>query len=373
MIVVIFLLFVLYFGLLKVLYTGFVKTIEQRHAKSNVDIRFLSVIVPFRNEAQHIANVLSDLLAQQYPAEKFEILLVNDHSEDNSMSRAEEILQVSAFSNYTFIQPASFGKKSAITEGVKQAAGHIIVTIDADCRVGTKWLQSIHSVFDDDKVKMVFGPVRIEPNNSLFSKMQSIEFSSLVGSGAASMAYGIPTMCNGANLAFRKKIFQEVGGYEGNEQIASGDDEFLMRKIAKKFPGGIKFNNYKEGIVTTSAQNSLSAFIAQRIRWAGKWSAHQDWKSKLLALFIFSFHTMLLVAPFFVLHDRLLLSMLGVSLICKAITEYRFLRIVNFWLNIRWHWSAFILLQVTYSLYAVVTALLALFVKPNWKGRKINL
>lgn len=373
MIVVFFLIFVLYFGLLKVLYTGFVRTIEHRNEKSSIDIRFISVIVPFRNEAQSITNVLKDLLAQQYPVDKFEILLVNDHSEDNSMASAETILQASAFSNFTFIQPAAFGKKSAITEGVKQATGHIIVTLDADCRVGTNWLQSIHSMFDADKIKMVFGPVRIEPNSSLFSKMQAIEFSSLIGSGAASMAYGIPTMCNGANFAFRKGVFQEVGGYEGNEHIASGDDEFLMRKIAKKFPGGIKFNHYNEGIVTTAAQRSLFAFMVQRIRWAGKWRNHQDVKSRVLALFIFLFHTMLLVAPFFVLHDRFLFTMLGVLLICKAIIEYRFLRIVNFWLNVRWSWPAFILLQLTYSLYAIVTALAALFIKPNWKGRKINL
>ena len=370
MVVIIFIVFVLYAGLLKMLYSGFVKIIEQRPTETIKATQTLSVIVPFRNEELNISQLLSDLFAQQYPTEKFEILLVNDHSEDQSMLKAEEVINTSSFSNCIFIQPAKFGKKAAITEGVKHATGNVIVTVDADCRVGADWLKSINAMFVDENVKMVFGPVRIESGNSIFSNMQSIEFSSLIGSGAASMAYGIPIMCNGANLAFRKEIFDKVSGYEGNTQIASGDDEFLMRKIARNFPSGIKFNNYKQGVVSTNPQSSLSEFTAQRIRWAGKWRAYQDVKSKILAVFIFSFHVLVLSLPFFVLRGKFPLLFISVLILGKAFIEYKFLHLVTRWLGIRWHWPAFILLQITYSLYAVVTGLAALFVKPMWKGRK---
>jgi biofilm PGA synthesis N-glycosyltransferase PgaC len=369
MVVVIFIVFVLYFGLLKMLYTGFVKSIEQRSDEADKNVLSLSVIVPFRNEEHNLPNVLRDLFSQQYPIDNFEILLVNDHSEDKSMQSAEEVLKASSFAKCTFIHPTANGKKAAIAEGVKHATGNVIVTIDADCRVGPDWLKSINAMFTSDDVKMVFGPVKIEPGNSIFSKMQSIEFSSLIGSGAASMAYGTPTMSNGANLAFRKQTFEEVGGYEGNIKIASGDDEFLMRKIAVKYANGIRFNNYKQSIVTTTPQNSLLEFIAQRIRWASKWSAHRDSKSKILAVFIFSFHAFLISAPF-VLRDKFSLILLANLFLLKAIGEYRFLRVVNFWLNNQWNWLAFILLQLTYSLYAVATGFASLFVKPVWKGRK---
>lgn len=373
MVVVIFLFFVLYFGLVKILYSGFVKIIEQPRPEVSKSVQSLSVIVPFRNEEQNISKVLGDLFQQNYPTDKFEILLVNDHSEDHSMQKAEETIKASSFSTCIFIHPVKSGKKAAIEEGVRHARGNVMVTIDADCRVDRDWLKSINALFADEGVKMVFGPVRIEPGNSIFSNMQSIEFSSLIGSGVASMAHGVPTMCNGANLAFRKETFNEVGGFEGNMQIASGDDEFLMRKISQKHPKGVAFNNYKQSIVVTDPQNTLSDFFAQRIRWAGKWRAHQDVKSKLLALFIFSFHALLLVSPFLVMHNKLALGGFGVLFLCKAVVEYRFLRIVNFWLNARWNWMAFILLQLTYSLYAVVTGVAALFVKPVWKGRKIKL
>lgn len=373
MVVIIFLVFVLYFGLLKILYAGFAKITDQPQPLKASITHSLSVIVPFRNEEHNISKLLGDLFQQNYPQEKFEILLVNDHSDDYSMQKAEDAIKASSFSKCTFIHPSKHGKKAAITEGVRQANGSIIVTIDADCRVNRDWLTSINSMFIDSTVKMVFGAVRIEPTNSVFQKMQSIEFSSLIGSGVASMAHGIPTMCNGANLAFCKETFNEVGRYEGNMQIASGDDEFLLRKISKKYPAGIAFNIYKQAIVITNPQNTLSDFFAQRIRWAGKWRAHNDFKSKLLALFIFLFHVVVLVSPFLILSNKLALSMLGVLFLCKAVLEYRFLRFVNFWLNARWNWFAFILLQVTYSLYAVVTGVAALFVRPVWKGRKIKL
>jgi cellulose synthase/poly-beta-1,6-N-acetylglucosamine synthase-like glycosyltransferase len=313
---------------------------------------------------------MRDLFHQNYPKENFEILLLNDHSEDGSMAVAEETLKLSAFSKCTFIHPALAGKKAAITEGVKHAMGKIIVTIDADCRVGPEWLASIDRNFSHDAVKMVFGAVKIEPTKTIFQSMQAIEFASLIGTGAATMAYGIPTMSNGANLAFRKLAFEEVDGYEGNLEIASGDDEFLMRKIAAKYQDGIRFNNDQQGIVVTNPQSSVGDFFYQRIRWAGKWSAHTDVKTKLLAVFIFIFHAAILVTPVIATFNDNVWVAVGFILLVKAYLEYRFLRIVNFWLNVSWSWPAFILLQATYSFYAVSVGIATLFVKPVWKGRK---
>lgn len=366
------LLLIVYGYLVTKLFSGFGQIIIETSEKVSGNLRTVSVLVPFRNEEENIGQLLHDLFQQNYPKENFEILLLNDHSDDLSMKVAEEVLRISSFSKCTFIHPATSGKKAAITEGVKHASGEIIITIDADCRVGQNWLASINKKFSQDSAKMVFGPVRIEPAKTIFQSMQAMEFASLIGTGAATMAYGIPTMSNGANLAFRKDVFKEVGGYEGNIKIASGDDEFLMRKIFKKYPKGIRFNNDQKSIVSTLPQNSLHDFILQRIRWAAKWSAHTDFSSKLLAVFIFLFHAAILVIPFLPIFDRAVLWLGVVALLIKGFLEYRFLRIVNFWLKVPWSWTAFILLQVTYSFYAVSIAMATLFVRPVWKGRKIR-
>lgn len=370
MVAIITMLFLSYYALLWMLHSGFIKVLQQKEVVAKDDLPFLSVVVPFRNEEKNIGLLLSDLFAQRYPQDQFEILLVNDHSTDQSLQQAEAAIRASSFSNIVMVQPAGHGKKASLAEGIRQSRGSIIVTTDADCRLNSNWLESIGKLYHYDSIKLVFGPVRIESGKSIFSKMQAIEFSSLIGSGAATMAYGIPTMSNGANFSFRKNAFYEVGGYTDNAHIASGDDEFLMRKFAKKFPAGIRFNVTQESIVSTLPQPTLSTFFNQRIRWAGKWKAHQDTKSKLIALYVFIFHAMILSLPVLVFTNVLSGYLVLALLVGKALLEFKFLHTVISWLNVKWNWLAFVLLQFSYSLYAVSVGLTSNFIRSVWKQRK---
>ncbi len=357
------------YGLLVIaLNAGWIKAIKLK-TESKHSARFVTVIIATRNEEANIGFLLDDLVSQEYPRDHVEVILVDDHSEDKTRLVVEEKIRKFPFSNLKLIQANDEGKKSAITTGIGQAMGEVIVTTDADCRMGVNWLQSSIACFDNT-TQMVFGPVKIEQRDSLFSKMQSMEFLSLVGSGAATMAYGIPTMCNGANLAFRREVFHEVSGFEGNVKIASGDDEFLMRKIAQKYPHGIRFNNSQESVVTSIPQQRVSRFISQRLRWAGKWKHHQDFGSKLLAVYVFLFHAMVLSVP--VLYTTGYLSGYWVAsgLLIKLIVEFMFLYHIALWLNIRWHWPSFLLLQLLYSVYAVGIGIASLFLRASWKGRK---
>lgn len=332
--------------------------------------KFISVIIPFRNEERSIGQLISDLQQQEYTREKFEVILINDHSEDSSVSVINDALRgpVSA----RLLNNASHGKKSALTKGIRHAEGEIIVTTDGDCRVGRGWLRSINNSFYDESVKMSFGPVKFQTDHTVFSRMQAIEFASLIGTGAATAAFGFPTLCNGANLAFTRDAFTATGGYDGNDHIASGDDEFLMRKIEAVYPDSIRFNNSPDSIVTTVSQKTLIDFLNQRLRWAGKWRYHDGTNSKLLAIFIFLFHLSVIVLPLFVLvGDISLYVMLGL-LGAKALVEFFFLRPVCTWLGIRWHGLSFVILQFIYPVYAVGVAVAAWFKAPFWKGRPLT-
>jgi cellulose synthase/poly-beta-1,6-N-acetylglucosamine synthase-like glycosyltransferase len=219
---------------------------------------------------------------------------------------------------------------------------------------------------------MTFGAVKIEADHSLFSRMQALEFCSLIGSGASTAGFGFPTLCNGANLAFTKDVFTETGGYDGNEHIASGDDEFLMRKIEAKYPNAIWFNNNPDNVVTTRPQRTLNSFLSQRIRWAGKWRHHEGTNSKLLAVYIFLFHLSVMIFPFFVIMgDISVYVMLGL-LVAKAVVEFFFLRQVSSWLSVAWDGLSFLLLQLVYPFYAVGVAVAGLFKKPVWKDRTLT-
>lgn len=353
------------FGLI----TGWIKAIAQPVAGVMKE-KFISVIIPFRNEEKTIGHLIHDLQHQEYPRDKFEVVLINDHSEDSSVGVINEELRgpISA----KLLNNAAHGKKSALTKGIRHAIGTIVVTTDADCRVKPGWIRSINNSFSDESIKMTFGAVRLETDHSLFSKMQALEFSTLIGSGASTAAFGFPTLCNGANLAFTKDAFTETGGYDGNEYIASGDDEFLMRKIEAKYSNGIRFNNNPENVVTTYPQKTLDSFLSQRIRWAGKWRHHDGTNSKLLAVYVFLFHLSVMMLPFFVLMgDISVYVMLGL-LVAKAVVEFLFLRQVSSWLTVPWHGLSFFLLQLVYSVYAVGVAVTALFKKTAWKGRALT-
>ena len=178
-------------------------------------------------------------------------------------------------------------------------------------------------------------------------------------------------MCNGANLAFRKPVFEEVSGYQGSEHIASGDDEFFLRKVASHHPQGIRFNNQSVGVVETNASKSITDFFSQRIRWAGKWKAHGVGFSSALAFFIFIFHTLTILLPVLAglqfLSWTVALSLLIGKLLLEAVFLFPILRFCTR----RFYPLIFLLLQFIYPFYVVCFGLAANFLRTEWKGRKI--
>jgi poly-beta-1,6-N-acetyl-D-glucosamine synthase len=224
-----------YCFLVIMLIIGWNKSIRASESSRSAPEEFISVIIPVRNEAKQMERLLVNLAKQHYT--NFEVIIMDDHSSDDTLKiiRSYPMPQLSVHTN------SGQGKKQAITEGVKRSAGQLIVTTDADCSFHPDWLKTMNRYFQDKKVLFLFGGVRIYDTPNFFTKMQAVEFASLIGSAAATAAFNIPTMCNGANLAYRKHVFEEVKGYEGNVHVPSGDDEFLMRKIHKKFPEGILF------------------------------------------------------------------------------------------------------------------------------------
>jgi cellulose synthase/poly-beta-1,6-N-acetylglucosamine synthase-like glycosyltransferase len=344
----------------------------RRALKTQIARPFISVIVPVRNEAHTITRLLNTLSKQDYAAENFEVLVINDHSSD----KTEEVVKAWTKENpeisVTLLNQNAehHGKKAALACGIAHAKGEIMVTTDGDCVVQPGWLSSIAYAFSP-QVKLLVGAVRLLDDRSWLSKLQLVEFASLVGTGVATLGWGIPTMCNGANLAFRKSVFEEVNGYQGSEHIASGDDEFFLRKVASHHPQGIRFNNQSVGVVETNASKSITDFFSQRIRWAGKWKAHGVGFSSALAFFIFIFHTLTILLPVLAglqfLSWTVALSLLIGKLLLEAVFLFPILRFCTR----RFYPLIFLLLQFIYPFYVVCFGLAANFLQTEWKGRKI--
>ncbi len=172
--------------------------------------------------------------------------------------------------------------------GVGRARGELIVATDADCQHDPDWLRAMASPFAAG-ADIVAGPVVYSDRKTMFQRFQAMEFLGLMGVGAGFFGIGYPRLCNGANLAYRREMFLAVSGFEGNEGVHSGDDEFLLHKIVYQKGGAAEFVVRPEAIVRTAAAPTMRSFLRQRIRWASKGRQYDDGRfvSFLLLLFVY--------------------------------------------------------------------------------------
>jgi cellulose synthase/poly-beta-1,6-N-acetylglucosamine synthase-like glycosyltransferase len=334
---------------------------------------FISVIVPVRNEETNILNLLHDLLKQDLYFHFFEVIVIDDYSDDSTFEIVNHFkreypdfpLSVSKVVGNQLIS----NKKVAITQAIHSAKGELMVCTDGDCRVGTHWLSTIWGFYRRFEPEFITAPVALDFAKSSFAKMQMVEFASLVGSGAATLFWGAPTMCNGANIAYTKKIFIEVGGFEGNMEILTGDDEFLMQKVYQKTPQKVLFLKSDAAIVRTAALPSLYHFYQQRKRWASKWKLHKSVAVKLIAFTVFCYHLLNLIAFYLLFWANTHQTIILLHFLLKLCVEFVFLIRIHNFLNRGKYWFYILPLQLLYSPYAVVMGLVANIGAYQWKGR----
>ena len=335
---------------------------------------YISIIIPFRNESQNILESLSSIEKQDYPKDKFEVIFVNDFSDDESLAllvKAEKSLNVKIISvpeDYSKYQH----KKRAIRFGIENSTGSIIATTDGDCIHGTKWLRTIAGQFDKE-TGFVSGPVEFIEESTLFNRMQKLEFSGLVLTGAGLIGIKEPIICNAANIAYRRKAFDEVSGFEYKHSLSSGDDELLMQKIRKETAYKIKFCMNKEAVVRTSCNRNLNQFYQQRKRWASKGLFYSNHililKLVLIFLFYLSFPLQLALGIF---NSPLFLISMLLCFSIKAIMEYLILKTGADNLFSKSILSPFIpaeILHIPYILIAGISGTLGNYI---WKERKIK-
>ena len=341
---------------------------------SGSDLIKVSVIIPVRNEQSNIIRILDSLAVQTYPAHCYEIIIMDDNSTDNTVQFVEEYKNAEKV-NISIFQMANYGsesgspKKAAITKGVDLAFGEIILITDADVYIPETWIHSYSGAFLKSGAKFISGPVIIRARDSFYEEMQSVEFAVLVTTGASSLYLGYPNMCNGANLGFRKDAFKKVGGYEGNDRIISGDDEFLLFKMHKFFPDGILFLKSKNVLIQTKPVSNIKDFYHQRRRWSGKWSVHSNKNNKMLAIYVFIVNINFLLIPVFWLLGFVGVYLVFAAFLIKMCLEYFLIRSFYQEYSKQMKMIPFVVTSLLYSIYAITFGILANFGSYNWKGR----
>ena len=335
---------------------------------------FISIIVPFRNESENILISLKSLNEQNYPEDKYEILYVNDFSEDDSF---QKLLSSEKSKNVKVLNvPADYlenaNKKRAVKYGIENSKGDIIVTTDADCTHSQNWLKTLLQCMDE-KTGFVSGPVEFMDGSSLFSKIQKLEFAGLVLTGAGLIGANKPTICNAANIAYRKKTFIEVGGFNYKVKLSSGDDELLMQKIWRETNSKIKFCWDQEAVVKTISNSDLTQFYHQRKRWASKglFYGNKMLVFKLILIYFFYAGLITQVAlSLFVSINYLVLFILSIAL--KYLLEYQIVKKGKKLLSLKNVIKFFPIAEFLQIPYIIIAGFSGVFGNYNWKQRKIK-
>ena len=333
----------------------------------------VSIIVAARDEELNIGKTIDDLIAQKYPKALTEIIIIDDHSTD----KTAEIVLSYTDKNVKLIKlnedsALNSYKKKAIQTAIGTCSGDLIITTDADCRMGENWLDTIVQLYEEQDYKMISSPVAYFQERNLFERLQSLEFLYLIGLGASTIGNKSPSTCNGANLAYEKNTFYEVGGFQGIDDLASGDDELLLHKIAAKYPDKIGFLKNREAIVYTHAKENLGSFIQQRKRWASKSTRYKNKAIIVLGVFVWIFNLSIFtnfIAGLF-LPGFLIISFY--QLLVKMILESLFLWNVTGFAKRRSLMVLIPVLNVLHILYIIYIGIAGNSGKYNWKGRMVR-
>lgn len=374
------LLFIGYGGLM-LYYRNAWKKIPSLNLPTVVKTSSIAIIIPARNEAERLPVLLGSLKNQQYPGNAFEVIVIDDHSTDNTFNIASDFrgLNITCIRLADHVKGAiNSYKKKAIEIGIAHTQAELIITTDADCIAPPKWLKHINAFYQSHQPKMIIMPVAYRKEKTALDIFQSLDFMVLQGITGAAVHQQFHAMCNGANLAYTKNAFSAVNGFEGIDHIASGDDMLLLQKMSGQFPKDIHYLKDSSVIVETEATPDVISFFRQRIRWASKAGSYKDPKIIAIMLGVYTANCCLLFFPFLFLISNgkyvglLLWQWYMICWMIKIISEMFFLIPVTTFFKKQYLQKWFVIAQPIHVLYTFISGTLGMFGKYSWKGRKVQ-
>ncbi len=345
----------------------------------SIPATYISIIIAVRNEEKNVDALLESLWQQSYSKDLFQVIIIDDYSEDETWNKLTQFNPRGLNTLFTRLSDHTnegeiiqSHKKKAIETGIKLAKGTLIVTTDADCLFPVDWLITIARFYEKNKAKFIAAPVRITAAASLLSVFQTLDFLTLQGITGASVFKRIHSMCNGANLAYEKAAFMEVGGFKGIDDIPSGDDMLLMHKIYRKYPENVFYLKSSAAIVSTAAMSSWKQFFHQRIRWASKSGSYDDKRIVGVLVLVYVLNFCFLILGFAAFFSPTWLFFFILLLVAKVLIEFPFVLSVAAFFRQQFLLKYFLLLQPLHIAYTIIAGWLGRFGSFEWKGRRIK-
>ena len=372
--IVFFLIVVVYVIFIAQLIYGFGKVKSFERIKETPKNTF-SIIVPYRNEAKNLPDFLLSIAELKYPSELFELILVDDFSKDNSeriyinWRIANDQIDTTLLEN---LRLSNSPKKDAISRAVPIIKHEWIITTDADCIANENWLLILDNFIQQTKnAEMVVGAVVYKTKNNWFHHFQQLDLLSLQGTTIGSFGLGKPFMCNGANFAYTKKLYNELGGFGGITDTASGDDVMLLQKAVHTNSDKVHYLKHSDSIVKTKPENDLFKLFMQRVRWASKTTSYKNRYAKILAVVVLLMNVLLVVGCWLSVVGYLDWRLLLFGFLIKYIVDYVLFFQSNSYLR-----NGKFLFQIAssllYPIFCSTVGLYSLFGSYTWKGRRFK-
>lgn len=363
-----FVILAIYVVLIGSLFYGFQKmkpfTSDEIVPKTN-----FSIVVPFRNEPENLPKLLHTISLLDYPKELFEVILVDDESEDEFrlLDSARTDINARIVEN---VRKSNSPKKDAIETAIEIAKHDWIITTDADCLVQNNWLKTIDAYIQKEKKRMVVAGVCYLPQSGFLHAFQNLDFLSLQGATIGSFGLNKPFMCNGANFAYEKNFFSALNGFEGNSNMASGDDVFLLQKAVLKDKNVVGFCMNNESVIATKSESSWNDLFQQRVRWAAKSTGYSSWFGKLTALLVFSTNVTWITVFVMWLLGSLNQNWFALFVALKFIVDLLLLQKTASLFRTKLQWL--FLASLLYPFFSSAVAIYSLFGNFTWKGRQFR-
>ena len=337
-----------------------------------------SILIPFRNEAENLPELLDSIFSLNYPKDLFEVIFIDDQSEDASAQIINGLINErhpKELFNFKIIQNDRLSKspkKDAINSAIAISKYDWLITTDADCQLPKYWLDAFDECIQNNALNCIAAPVTYGDNDSFFRRFQTLDFLSLQAATIGGFGIGMPFLCNGANFAYRKMAFNEIDGFSGNLDIASGDDIFLLEKFKNLDAQKVAFLKSTDAIVTTKPVTTLDQLIQQRLRWASKTSRNPNVITKLVGGIVLSANLVFAALPFLWFFNFMTLkTVIALFVIKFAIDLLLLFKAVRFFRQ-ETLLSSYIFSSLLYPFFSVYIVLLSLFQSYRWKGRSFK-
>lgn len=335
----------------------------------NQDENKISIIIPFRNEARNLDSCIKSLKRLDYNTDLYEVIFVNDHSEDDFSPLLKE---VNLIANWHLVNSISHGKKEAVKSGIFLANNTWVLLSDADCEYDINWLKECNNLISNNQSDLFVLPVWVQNRNGILNRFQYYDSLSSLSFNQGFFNWKKKTLlASGANLLYRKADFLSIDPFHDNNSLPSGDDMFLLEAFKKKNKK-VCVSSFKGLWVNTKGENSWLDMIDQRIRWAKKMRFMYSSTSFLFGVYMFSFQLsllFLLVSSFF---SPFLVVFFILLIILKSIIDQRLINKMASINKMETHQGTMFVLEFVYLFIVPLIVILAIFRNPLWKGRKIK-